>query len=208
MKKNSLAIMGASGHGKVLAEIAELNGYSPVFYDDNYLSIKQIHHWPVLGNLDTLIESRLPSIVGIGNNKIRKKVCLILESKNIELKTLVHPRACVSDYASLGKGTVVMANSVVNPFVAIGKSCIINTSSVIEHDCKISDYVHISPNVALAGKVKVGELTWIGLGSAIKQCVEIGDACIIGAGSIAINNIPNNSLGYGVPLKYKLRADN
>ena len=29
-----LAILGASGHGKVVADIAELNGYDVVFFDD------------------------------------------------------------------------------------------------------------------------------------------------------------------------------
>lgn len=35
-KKNKLAIIGAGGHGRVVADIAKLNGYEEiVFFDDN-----------------------------------------------------------------------------------------------------------------------------------------------------------------------------
>lgn len=204
---NSFAIFGASGHGKVLAELAELNGYAAVFYDDNYVSIKNVHHWPVVGGLQDLIEANMPSIVAVGDNHIRKRIFQKLEANGVELQTLIHPSACISQYALIGVGTAIMANCVVNPFATIGKACIINSSAIIEHDCKLSNYIHVSPNTALAGKVSIGELTWIGLGSSIKQCVAIGNECTIGAGSVVISNIPNNSLGYGVPLKINQRAD-
>ena len=42
----SLAILGASGHGKVLADIAELTGWdSIVFYDDDHPALSGNEHW-------------------------------------------------------------------------------------------------------------------------------------------------------------------
>ncbi|WP_369526246.1 hypothetical protein [Photobacterium leiognathi] len=72
-----LAILGASGHGKVLADIALMTNWDIVdFFDDRWPKLTQLEHWPVLGNTETLFEclaSYDGIIVGIGNNNIRLK---------------------------------------------------------------------------------------------------------------------------------------
>ena len=76
--KNKIAIYGGGGHGKVVAEIIELSGDNEVyFFDELWPSVLKHEHWPLIGNLDTLIEninSYDGVIVAIGNNKIRASV--------------------------------------------------------------------------------------------------------------------------------------
>ncbi len=203
----SIAILGASGHAKVVAEIAQLCGYEKiVFFDD---AKNHIEHWEVKGNTQHLI-AQLSNFnaffVAIGNSKDRTEKTAILKSNGIDVVSLIHPLSILSQYAKIGAGTVIMAGSVVNAFANIGDDCIINTNSTVEHDCILANGVHISPNVAIAGGVSIGNGSWIGIGSSIKQNITIGQNVVVGAGSVVVDNLPNNTTAFGVPAKINAAA--
>lgn len=206
MISKKIAIIGASGHGKVVAELAELNGYSVEFYDDAFPVKCQIEHWRIMGDTNTLLEnltSYTSVAVGIGNNSIRENKIQLLLSQGASLPVLVHPSAQISNYSQLGQGSVVMAGAIINPFVKVGIGAIINTGAVLEHDCQLDDFVHISPNATLAGECRVGARAWFGIGSCIKQQLEIGADSIVGAGSVVVTNISAGRIAYGNPAKEK-----
>ncbi|CAJ1809643.1 acetyltransferase [Aeromonas veronii] len=199
------AILGASGHGKVIADIAELNGYSDIhFYDDRWPKLTQVEHWPVRGNSERLfmqVADYANIVVGIGNNAIRLEKYQRLFALGASCLPLVHPRAVISCYASLGIGSVVMAGAVINPCSHIGKACIINTAATVDHDCGVADGVHISPGVHLAGGVTVAEASWIGIGANIKPLIKIGSNAVVGAGAAVIHDVLDNQTVAGVPAK-------
>jgi sugar O-acyltransferase (sialic acid O-acetyltransferase NeuD family) len=201
-----LAIVGASGHGKVVADIAEQLGFIVKFYDDAYPNKTHIEHWPIYGSCADLIalnkagnKRNINAIVAIGNNQIRQQKIELLKQNSFNLITLIHPTAVISQYASIAQGSVVFAGTIINAFANIGVGCIVNTSAIIEHDCTIGDFTHICPNVALAGGVSVGSKSWVGIGSQVRQLITIGDNCLIGAGSTVVKNIPNNVTVLGSP---------
>ncbi|ALQ09295.1 acetyltransferase [Pseudoalteromonas sp. Bsw20308] len=201
-----LAIVGASGHGKVVADIAEQLGFIVKFYDDAYPSKTHIEHWPIYGSCADLIalnnmdNKRINNaIVAIGNNQIRQQKIELLKQNSFNLITLIHPTAVISQYATIAQGSVVFAGAIINAFANIGVGCIVNTSAIIEHDCIIGDFTHICPNTALAGGVVIGCKSWVGIGSQIKQLIVIGDNCMIGAGSTVVKNLPNNITAFGSP---------
>ncbi|WP_105213404.1 acetyltransferase [Pseudoalteromonas sp. T1lg22] len=204
MKK--IALIGASGHGEVVAEIAELNSYSVVFYDDAYPDGGNLGPWEIRGSVKSLnsnLDNFESVFVSIGNNNIRERIQLDLQKKGCKIATLIHPAGVVSRYATLKPGTVVMANAVINPFASLGEGCIVNTCAVIEHDCGISDFAHISPNASLAGGVVVGTKSWVGLGTSVRQLIKIGDNTVVGAGSVVVRDLPSNVIAYGVPAVIK-----
>jgi sugar O-acyltransferase (sialic acid O-acetyltransferase NeuD family) len=196
-----LAIVGASGHGKVIADIAEQLGFTVNFYDDAYPSKTHIEHWNINGTCADLValNKNMDVVVAIGNNEIRHQKITLLQKNCFNPITLIHPTAVVSQYAVIAEGTVVFAGAIINAFAQVGVGCIINTAAVIEHDCIIDDFAHICPNVALAGGVTVGSKSWVGIGSQVKQLITIGDNCLIGAGSTVVKNIPDNVTAYGSP---------
>ena len=202
---NKLAILGASGHGKVLAEIAELNGWCDiVFFDDAWPVVNSIEHWDVLGNTESLlvhIKEFHGAIVAIGNNTIRLLKTKKLADAGFKLINLIHPSAIVSKYSEIAYGTAVMAGAIINPFSKIGIAGIINTGSIIDHDCFIGDAVHVCPGVKLAGNVSVGNRTWIGIGSSVKQDIKIGKDVIVGAGAVVVKDIEDKTTVIGVPAK-------
>lgn len=201
--KDKLVIIGASGHGKVIADIAKLKGYNEIVFLDDDLSKSKNGSYDVLGtinNIDNYIRD-CDFIVAIGNNAIRKSISERLILKNIEQTILVHPSAVVDSSVVLSQGTVVMANAVINADSKIGRSCIINTASTIDHDCIIHDYVHLSPGSHVAGTVSIGEECWLGIGSIICNNIDITDNCTLGAGSVVINDIQKKGTYVGCPAK-------
>ncbi|KHD23491.1 acetyltransferase [Vibrio caribbeanicus] len=207
----SCAILGASGHGKVVAEIAELNGYQNItFFDDRWPSLTSVEHWDVSGDTAALLAVSSEYdvvVVAIGHNATRCAKQRELTAAGANFDVLAHPCAVISKYANIKAGTVVMANAVVNPFSHVGASCIINTSSVVEHDCRLAEGVHISPNASLAGGVEVGENSWIGIGSQVKQLVVIGRDAVIGAGSTVISHIPDFQTVVGSPAHMLIKSE-
>jgi len=201
----SLAIIGASGHGKVVAEIAELTGWDNVcFFDDAYPSLKSVGVWKVCGKSSDLFAEPArytAGIVAIGDNGIRLEKTKKMQSQRMELATLIHPASTVSQYANIEEGSVVMAGAVINPFVTVGRASIVNTSCSIDHDCFIGEAVHISPGVNVAGGVSIGRLSWLGIGATVKQGVDIGCSVMVGAGAVVVNDIPRDCVVKGVPAK-------
>lgn len=189
-----LTIIGASGHGRVVADISEKCGYDEnEFLDDNEF-ITSCGKYPVVGNTNMQVSNDV--FVAIGNTEIRKRL-----SKGRKLITLIHPDAVIADDVEIDTGTVVMAGVVINPGVRIGRGCIINTSSSVDHDCVIGDYCHISVGAHLCGTVDVGEGTWIGPGVTICNNVSICGGCVIGAGAVVIKDIDKPGTYIGLPAR-------
>ena len=202
MKK--LAIIGASGHGKVVADIAEKNGYNQIVFLDDY-STGECAGYPIVGTSQYIEElSDFEFIIAIGNNKVRANKQSLLPQDRIA--TLIHPLAVISRRVVVNAGTVIMAGAVVNSDVTIGRGSIINTASSVDHDCIIGDFVHLSPGCHVAGNVKIANHSWLGIGTNVINNVVIGPNVIIGAGSTVTNNLPSDHIYIGTPAK-KLKGN-
>ena len=129
----TLAILGASGHGKVVADTALSSGWDDaVFFDDASSQFLQNRFVQVLGGSDDLIAAadRYQGVaVAIGDNKVRlKKIKLLLEA-GLHLPALIHQRAYVAHDVLFGPGCVVFAGAVIQPGCSLGMGCIVNTTA-------------------------------------------------------------------------------
>jgi len=201
-----LLIIGAGGHGKVVADTARIakRWEKIVFLDDEYPQLDKIASWDVVGRIKNLSDHNPESTdvcIAMGSNK--KRMVLINECKNkgYSVPEIIHSSATVADDVFIGEGTVVFAGSVINIGARVGVGNIINTSSVVEHDCRTGDGVHLSPGVNLAGNVAVGDYTWVGIGASVINNISIGENVIIGAGAVVVCDIEKNIVAYGVPAK-------
>ena len=193
-----LAIIGASGQGKVVADIAEKNGYDEIaFYDDK--DVVSCGKWLVIGSTDKALSESDDMFVAVGDAKARERLMEFFAGHRFPV--LVHPSAVIAEDVAIGEGTVVMAGAVVNPGTRIGRGAIVNTCSSVDHDCTVEDFVHISVGAHLCGTVFVGARTWIGAGVTISNNVNICDDCVIGAGAVVVKDINTTGTYVGVLAK-------
>lgn len=198
-----VVIIGASGHGKVIADIILKKGDSILgFLDDNPNLGSEFIGFPVLGKVSEAINYKeYKFVIAIGNANIREQIANELD---VDWYTAIHPTAVISSInVEIGAGTVVMANAVINSDAKIGMHCIINTGAIVEHDNLIEDFVHVSVGVKLAGNVKVGRKTWVGIGSQVIQGKHIGAETMIGAGATVIGDLEEKGTYVGVPAQKK-----
>lgn len=161
---DKLLILGAGGHGKVVAETAELmDVWSKIsFLDDNKKN--------VLGKCSDyikLVEEYKYAIPAFGDNTQRKDWIARLEKAGYILPVIIHPNAYISKSAEICPGTVVLANAVVNADTGIGKGCIINIGALVDHDSEIGECVHIKAGVTVRSMSRIENLSTLELAQKV-----------------------------------------
>jgi sugar O-acyltransferase (sialic acid O-acetyltransferase NeuD family) len=200
-----LALLGARGHGKVVADAALSSGWDSVeFFDDAWPQHSRNGLWPVTGGSAALM-ARLQEfqgvLVSIGDCAVRLEKHQSLLAAYAPLVTVVHPAATVSYHATLGVGSVVMAGAVVNIDAVVGQASIINTGATVDHDCLLGDAVHIGPGAHLSGNVQVGRCSWVGVGAVVRQGMTIGERVMVGAGAVVVQPVPDAQAVVGNPAR-------
>lgn len=211
-------IVGAGGHGKVVADLARACGYSPIgaveLHPEALGRIAEPGGTTVrLAQADLLAHverhGELPDlavavVVAVGDNRARLAVHRALA--RVARPALIHPGAIVSPSAAIGRGSVVFAGAVIHAAAVLGEAVIINTRAVVEHDCRISDGVHVSPGAVLCGGVTVDAGAWIGAGSTLIPGVHVGAAATVGAGAVVLVDVPAGATVVGNPGRIIHRA--
>lgn len=205
MRQEDVVILGYSGHAFVVLDACKKSGITVTGYCDRAENVtNDVYDLIYLGN-ETAEQFNWNAfdicVLGIGDNKIRAKVASILHEHHKKILSVIHPKAIINDFVTIGNGTLVTSNAIINPLATIGEICIINTGAIIEHECKIGHSVHIGPGAVLAGNVSVGDFSFIGANSVVKQGIKIGENVIVGAGSVVIKNIPDGEIWAGNPAK-------
>jgi sugar O-acyltransferase (sialic acid O-acetyltransferase NeuD family) len=172
-----LFIIGAGGHGKVIAETAAAAGYQVAGFMDDHIKKEEVvlQGYKVVGTIADALNGMGTNdyfIVGIGNNEARRKIYERL-SGSVMPATIIHPSAIVSVFAKIGNGCVVLANSVVNAGSEIGINSIINSLSLIDHDTNVGSHSHIAQGTIVGSNCALPEMFVSELGQKIKSFTKI-----------------------------------
>ena len=206
--RNDVLVWGAAGHAKVVADILRQNAYAVCGFLDETTPDRRGESFcgaTVLGSTNQLREiyesGVRKAIVAFGDNMRRLAAGGLLEERDFELITAIHPSAVIAPDAFLGSGSVVAAGAVVGPGAVIGRCAILNTAATVDHDCTIADGAHIGPGAHVAGHVRIGRGAWIGIGVTIIDRKRIGAWSIVGAGAVVIEDVRDRVLVAGVPAR-------
>lgn len=211
MPDNRLLVLGAGGHGRVVASVARAAGWIVVGYADRDPAkigcVVDAASASCLMTQVELLESLADSSIsrwdavalGIGANRSRWEAWTRLAP--VVAPAIVHPRAILAADILLPPGTVVMAGAMVNTGAKIGSAAILNTGCIVEHDVVVSDGAHVSPGAVLAGGVHVGPRAWIGANAVVREKITIGADAIIGAGSVVVKDVPDQVCVIGNPAQ-------
>lgn len=195
-----VVIIGAGGHGNVVADIVRANNDIVVgFLDDSEKPGKIAD----ICDYKKYADEGMLFVIAIGNASAREK----MGSFDCSWYTAIHPTAVISPKAKIGEGSVVMPNAVVNANAVIGRHCIINTAAVVEHNNIIEDFSHISVGAKLGGTVHIGARTWVGIGATVSNNITVCDDCMLGAGTVVVKDITSPGVYYGVPASGKEKKE-
>jgi len=203
---SQLLIVGAGGHGKVVAEaaLASQRWREVTFLDGRFPELSRVADWLVIGSdrdAGAFLAKFSDCSIAIGDNRLRLEFLESMERAGFRMPVVTHPGGWVSPSAKVGVGSVVMAGAVVSAAAVVGRGCIINTGATVDHDCQIGDGVHVSPGANIGGEVVVGALTWIGIGASVRHCVSIGTNVTVGAGAAVVCDVADGVTVLGVPAK-------
>lgn len=209
MRELPIIIVGAGGHGRVVADALQAAGRPVLGFTDNDHAAWGTTRCgaPVLGNDDVLKRHEPQSVLlanGLGTIRVstlRRDVFLKFKAQGYRFATIVHPSATVSEHASIGEGCQVMARAVVQVGATVAANTIINTGTIVDHDCTIGAHSHLATGATLSGGVTVGENCHIGAGATIIQGVSLGDHCLVAAGAVVVRDAATRSRLAGVPAR-------
>ena len=161
-----LIILGAGGHGRVVADIAEQTGkYEKIYFlDDNSLDDN------VIGKCNDYIKFKSQDVEmypAFGNNQGRIEWENKIEEAGIKLAKIIHPLAYVSPKATIAKGCVIMPYAIVNTSVEIKKACIINIGAMVDHDCILEEGCHLAPGAIVKGENHLPKATKVDSGEVV-----------------------------------------
>lgn len=203
-----MAVWGASGHGRVVADLARQAGYTPAFFIDDAPERRgtTVAGLPVLDADAGLARAREEGCaigLGVGDNRARARLHERVREAGLPSPALVHPSAVVAGSASLADAVVVAATAVINPDARVERGAIVNTGAVIEHDCVIGAFAHVSPGAVLTGGVRIGAGAHVGAGAVVLVGRRVADGAQVGAGAVVTRDVEPGVIVKGVPARPK-----
>jgi sugar O-acyltransferase (sialic acid O-acetyltransferase NeuD family) len=203
-----VALFGASGHARVVADMLERSGLFEIagLIVSNLPAGTMCFGYCVLGS-----EMDLPGLIdqygiqagaiAVGDNWRRSQFLARIErvSPALRFVTAVHPSAQIGRDVTIGRGTVILAGAVVNSGSQIGPFSLINTKASLDHDGRMGSFTSLAPGATVGGGVEIGDFSAISLGASVIHRVRIGSHSVIGAGAVVIRDIPDRVVAFGVP---------
>jgi len=202
----SVYVLGAGGHGRVVLDTLLANGIQVTGILDAKAQLSgQLLGVPILGGdeyLDGVTITKTFLVNGLGANpKIfrRRNIFTVMKTRGFTFKSFKHPSAIVSSAISMGEGCQVMAGVVIQAGVTLEENVVINTRASIDHDCMISSHSFIAPGVILCGHVTLASSAFIGAGAVVIPNIHIGENAIVGAGAVVTKPVPDGWIVGGNP---------
>lgn len=194
---------GAGGHATSLLEaIASAGEFEVVGLFDEHGAPRELLGVPVTGDLRALRARADHAFVGVGGvveREARRRVFAALEREGFQLPPVIHATACVSSFASLGRGVQILAGAVVNAAAVLDDGAIVNTGAIVEHDCRIGASAHLGPRAVIGGHVTVGAGAHIGMGAVVVEGLTVGEGAFVAAGAVVTRFVPAGTTVRGVP---------
>lgn len=198
-----LVIVGAGGHGAVVADAAIATGRWEriVATDRNPTTWGTflLDDVPVLPMDEALALGEAEFHVAIGEGRARESETLALGGRPVV--SVAHPLAAVSPFARQAQGCFVAALAVLAPKSVLQAGVIVNHGAVVDHDVEVGAFSHVAPRTTLGGKARAGAGVLLGAGSVVLPGITVADRTVIGAGAVVDRDVTQSGVYVGVPAR-------
>lgn len=201
-----LLIVGAGGHGREVAWLAEDIGTfdSLGFIDENLTVGSSVGGLKVLGGNSAIRNyPQAQYVVAIGDLRSRRLVVEKLTSMYPARRfaTLVHPSVISAKTASIGEGSMVCAGAILSVNTIIGKHVIVNMKSAVGHEVNVGDFCTLGPASIVCGNVDLSAGVEIAAGAVVRQGLKLGHGSMAAMGSVVMKDVPANAMVLGNPAR-------
>ncbi|MFM8914044.1 MAG: NeuD/PglB/VioB family sugar acetyltransferase [Flammeovirgaceae bacterium] len=207
--ENPVIIFGANPIGRTAKEIFELSEVVVYGFLDDAAKLHkvEIDDATVLGATDDdgflkLIGKKCEAFVAIDDNRLRKSIVKVLnEIRHVQPVNALHPKAHISERASIGHGNFVDFGALLAPGSKMGAHCLIHANAVVGAEATIGDFVQVGAGSVVNANVVIEDEVFIGSGVIIVSGVTIGKGARVGAGAVVIAPVKAGDTVFGNPAQ-------
>ncbi len=202
-----LIIVGAGGFGREALYLAlDINKSNQQwnilgFLDDNANALEgKKCDYPIIGRIsDWNPNDNQVFAMGIASPSIKEKVSKSLIKRGASFVSLIHPKASIQPYTTVGIGCIIGESATIGDNVTIGPFVHI-AGSMIGQDSIIGDYSTTTGYTNIAS-AKLGKRVFVGSHAVVLNNIKVGDDAFICAGSIVFSNVKEGTQVIGYPAK-------
>ena len=202
MPINTIHLIGASGHGRVVVDALLAGGA-----EAGTIVVRDGRPGLTMFGRAVTIPEIVPAMAGqgfhvaVGSSAIRARLHHAALAAGAVPVTVVHPAAVIATDAELGDAVLIAATAVVAPGARVAIGTIVNHGAVVDHDVRIGAFCHIAPNATLGGAVTLGDRVLVGAGAVVLPGLSIASDVTIGAGAVVLRSIGETGTWIGNPAK-------
>lgn len=132
------------------------------------------------------VEEFLPTegdlaLIAIGSVAGRKKIFKIVQARQIQLGTYIHPSVWIAPNATIGQGVIICPNSVISACAAIADNVAVNVFCGIGHGANVGAHSVMGPCSVINGDTSLGEECYLGSRATLFPKVALGKGCMVDA---------------------------
>ncbi len=206
-----IVILGSGSHGvDILDSLLECNRlserYKPLGFLDDRPAQTSVHGFPILGGLETVsqFETEVQFVTAMGSATSYRAKPALLDGLGIPRQrwaTVVHPSACLSQWAEIGQGCVILQQCTLSAGCRVGDQVVMLPGCRISHDTTVCNYNTLATGVILSGHVEVERNCYLGAGSLVRERLRLGEGCLLGMGSVVVKSVAAGARVAGNPAR-------
>jgi len=202
-----IAIIGAGSYGRVIAELAEICGFTVISYlDDSETKVDQALggipiNVPITASLEQF-PANMSVAVAIGNNQARLRYLRQAQNLGFQTPSLISPQAVISPSAKVEDACILHVGCHVWTDAVIGYGSILSPHATVAHHTTLGRACFVSTGANVGASVSVGDGVTVGISASISTGVkQLGNGSLVGAGAVVIRDTETNGVYVGNPAK-------
>ncbi len=140
-------------------------------------------------------------LLAIGNMDARRAVADSIEGRGGRFVSFIHPRAHLAPTAQIGVGAILYPMSVVSNASVLGPHIHLSYFASVGHDCRLGPYCLLAPYATLNGSVLLEDEVYVSTHASVAPGRRVGRGSKISANSACMQDVPAETMVFGVPGK-------